>query len=59
VTAVARGNVPTNANGEGSLFEIAAFDYGHFTAQEGARAVEDFVRVAMVLGVMRVTVVFV
>jgi hypothetical protein len=51
--------VPTNANGEGSLFEIAAFDYGHFAAQEGARPIEDLVRVAMVLGVMRVTVVFV
>ena len=40
--------VPTNAYGECSLLEVAAFDNGHFSAQEGAGPVEDFVSVSMV-----------
>jgi len=41
-------DIPTNAYGERPFVPVAAFDDGHFAAEEGARAVEDFVGVAMV-----------
>ncbi|KAK0776223.1 hypothetical protein LTR91_023256 [Friedmanniomyces endolithicus] len=49
-------DIPTNAYGERPFFPVAAFDDGHFAAEEGARAVEDFVGVAMVAARVRVGV---
>ena len=43
--------LPANSDGEGSVRPFATFDYGHFAADVATRAVEDFVRVAMFLGV--------
>jgi hypothetical protein len=50
-------DIPTNAYGESALLPISAFDDGHLPAKEGARAIEDFVAMAMVAaGCMRVRV---
>ncbi|KAK1004940.1 hypothetical protein LTR54_007261 [Friedmanniomyces endolithicus] len=49
-------DIPTNAYGERPFLPVAAFDDGHFAAEEGARTVEDFVGVAMVAAGVRVGV---
>jgi hypothetical protein len=34
-------DIPTDSYSESPLLEVAAFNDGHFTAQEGAWAIED------------------
>jgi len=41
------GSLPTDADREGSLFPVAAFDEGHFARGEGAGPVEDLMAVAV------------
>lgn len=42
--------VPADAHGEGTLVPVSSFNNGHFAAEERARTVKDFMRVAMISG---------
>lgn len=40
--------LPSNADGESSVFPVAVFDDGHFASQEASGPVEDLMSVSMV-----------